>query len=139
MRVLLADDHEVVREGLRSLLESQADIEVVGYAEDGASAVQEAHRLNPDLVIMDITMPGMNGIDATREVVAGCPRTRVLCLSVHRNIPCVRAVFDAGASGYVLKDCAGRELIAAARSVAEGSMYVSPNISNAALDSYYAD
>ena len=126
--ILLADDHNVLREGLRSLLEQQSDMTVVAGVDNGRDAVRLALKLNPDMVIMDISMPGLNGIDATRQIVASPNKTKVLCLSMHWEGPMIIAMLEAGASGYLLKSCPGRELIQAVRTTASGETYLSPEI-----------
>jgi DNA-binding NarL/FixJ family response regulator len=128
IRVLLADDHAVLREGLRTLLGQEPDIEVAGEVKDGRNAVSEAARLNPDVVVMDIGMPGLNGIDATRRIVQETRSCRVLCLSVHREKQLINAMLEAGASGYLLKSCVSRELVEAIRTAASGESYLSPPI-----------
>ena len=127
-RILLADDHRIIREGLASLLEQQADMEVIQHASDGLQAVSLSRELNPDVVVMDLTMPGMNGIEATRRITNEVPQVKVLCLSVHGDSGFVSAVLDAGASGYLLKDCAFEELVSAIRTVIGKQIYLSPGI-----------
>lgn len=124
--VLLADDHAVVRDGLRCVLSGQRDIHVVGAVGDGNAAVREAARLAPQVVLMDISMPGLNGIEATRAIVGKVPGTGVLVLSIHTSPVMVRRALDAGARGYVAKESAAAEVIAAVRQVAAGKRYVSP-------------
>jgi DNA-binding NarL/FixJ family response regulator len=128
IRVLLADDHNVLREGLCALLEQQPDVEVVADVADGRSAVRMAHQTKPDVIVMDIGMPDLNGIDATREIVSKLRNARVLCLSVHREQSLVRAMLEAGASGYLLKTSVSKELVRAIRTVAAGETYLSPPI-----------
>jgi DNA-binding NarL/FixJ family response regulator len=128
IRVLLADDHKIVRNGLRTLLESQPDLEVVGEAEDGRTTVQMARKLLPDIVIMDIAMPDLNGIEATREITRNLPKVRVITLSMHSEKRFVGEMLKAGACGYLLKDCAFEELITAIRSVYHHKTYLSPMI-----------
>ncbi len=128
IRVLIADDHNVLREGLRSLLEQQSDIEVICDVGDGRTAIEETRRLTPDVVVMDISMPDLNGIDAARQIVSDLFHAKVLCLSVHRERTLVLAMLEAGASGYLLKTSAGEELIHAVRTVAAGETYLSPPI-----------
>src|SRR3974390_2920299 len=112
IRILLADDHRLVRQGFRLILEAQDDMEVVGESGDGRDAVEKATALRPDVMVMDVTMPGMNGIEATRRIHdAGLP-TRVLALSVHRDSVYVREIVRAGAGGYILKESADTELLA---------------------------
>jgi DNA-binding NarL/FixJ family response regulator len=133
-RILIADDHRIVREGLRALLGDQAAITVVGEAEDGRKAVELAARLRPDIVIMDITMPGLNGIEATRQIVAANPGTRVIALSIHSDRRFVQQMFEAGATGYLLKEGAFEELTRAIHTVAEGRAFVSPGIAGILID-----
>ena len=123
-KILLADDHPIIREGLRSLIEKQSECMVVGEAGDGAEAVRLAAELQPDLVIMDLTMPIMNGIDATREITAQNPSIRILALSMESNRFFVVEALRAGASGYLLKDSAYAELAEAIRIVASGETYL---------------
>jgi len=136
IKVLIADDHQVVREGLRALLEKYPDIRVIGEAADGLQAVQMAQTLQPDVVVMDIAMPVMDGIDATRRITRDCPRTRVMALSVHGQSRLIAEMLHAGASGYLLKDCAGQGLITAIRSVNSNQVFLSPAILERALDTY---
>src|SRR5215813_7165000 len=119
-RILLADDHAVVRHGFRMILSAQPDLEVVGEASNGREAVEEAEKLQPDVVVMDVSMPELNGIEATRRVVESSPRTRVLALSMHRDSVYVREVLRAGARGYLLKDASEQDLVSAVRAVARG-------------------
>ncbi len=128
IRVFVVDDHRIVREGLRSLLEREPDIEVSGEAGDGREAIRRVLELRPDIVVMDISMPDLNGVDAARQIVEGVPGTRVICLSVHRERRLVEAMLQAGASGYLLKTTAARELVAAVRCVAGGETWLSPPI-----------
>ena len=130
IRVVLADDHQIMREGLASLLESEADIQIVGEAADGAEAVRLIISKSPDLLITDLSMPKLNGIEAIRRIKARAPETKVLCLSVHEDPVRVAAVIDAGATGYLLKDCAFEELVRAARVVADDKVYLSPEIAS---------
>lgn len=124
LRILLADDHETVREGLKVILSGQPDMEVVGHASSGPEAISRTAELDPDLVIMDVSMPGLNGLDATQAVKACCPRTRVITLTRHRDEAYVHALLRAGASGYVLKQSRGDELLRAVRTVASDGVYV---------------
>jgi DNA-binding NarL/FixJ family response regulator len=137
-RIILADDHRIMREGLASLLESQADMEVVQHASDGLQAVSLSREMNPDLVVMDLTMPGMNGIEATRQISNDVPRVKVICLSVHGDTGFVSAVLDAGASGYLLKDCAFEDLVSAIRTVIDNQIYLSPEIASILVEDYKA-
>jgi DNA-binding NarL/FixJ family response regulator len=128
IRIVLADDHKIVREGLRSLLEREKDIEVVGEAENGKVAVQLTQTLSPDLVLMDISMPEMDGIEATEEIVAKRPDAKVLALSMHSDKWSVEKMLKAGARGYMLKHSASDELVHAIRSVMNDGIYVSSSL-----------
>jgi DNA-binding NarL/FixJ family response regulator len=139
VRVLLADDHRMLAEGLTNLLDREPDLEVVGSVQDGREAVRAALELEPDLVAMDLTMPGLSGIEATRQITARRPAIKVLCLSMHRERQYLQAALEAGASGYVLKDQAPGVLIAAIRCVAGGGTYLCPEMTAAAVDEYRAN
>lgn len=128
IRVLLVDDHAIVREGLRTMLEREPGMKVVGVADDGRTALKLAAELNPDLVVMDIGMPGMNGIEATRQIIRDLDHCKIICLSMHNERKFVRAMLDAGASAYVLKSEAPRKLVSAIQAVMEGRKYLSPSI-----------
>ncbi|MBT8250930.1 MAG: response regulator transcription factor [Acidimicrobiia bacterium] len=128
IRILVVDDHSIVRQGLRSLLEKESGIEVIGEAFDGTSAVAAAQELRPDVIIMDVTMAGMNGIEATRRIIALMPTARILCLSLHADPHIVSSMLEAGASGYVVKSADLTELAAAVRAVAFGQIFLSPTI-----------
>lgn len=130
IHVLLADDHKILREGLRVLLQQQPDIEVVAEAESGKEAVRKSLELRPEVVIMDISMKDQNGMDATRELKSNHPEIQVLCLSVHREAHLITSMLEAGASGYLVKTSAARELIEAVRAVASGHSYLSPAITS---------
>jgi DNA-binding NarL/FixJ family response regulator len=134
--VLLADDHKILRQGLRTLLEQEKDIQVVGEADNGRSSVKLTSELAPDVVIMDVAMPDLNGIDATRRINEADPRTRVLALSMHSDGRYVRGMLQAGARGYILKDCAAEELTHAIRTVMAGRVYVSPGVTGAIVNDY---
>jgi len=136
MRVLIADDHEILRAGLRSLLQGEPDIEVVGEAADGRSALKLAKQLKPDVIIVDIGMPEMNGIDATRRIVAEVPGVKVLALSMHADRRFVTQMLDVGASGYLLKDCAMEELAFSLKALRENRLYLSPGVAGVVVDSY---
>ena len=136
VRILIADDHEIVRRGLRNLIETQANWEVAGEAITGRQAVEEATRLTPDLVIMDISMPEMNGLEATRQICKIAPDTQVLILSIHENEQLVHEVLEAGARGYVLKSDAGRDLIAAVESLCQHKLFFTPKVSEMVLEGY---
>lgn len=136
IRILLADDHRLFREGLQSLLKEEADMEVVAQAGDGRTAVQQASELKPDVVAMDIAMPDLNGLEATRQIASRVPGTKVLCLSVHSDRRFVEGMLKAGASGYLLKNSANEELIQAIRAVAAGQTYLSPAIAETVAQNY---
>ena len=135
-RVLLADDHKIMREGLRSLLAVSPGVEVVGEAGDGRSAVQLALKLSPDVVVMDIGMPDLNGVDATRQIKARAPQIKVIALSLHSDERFISGMFKAGASGYLLKDGAFEELARAIRTVADGHTYLCPRIAKTVVRDY---
>jgi two-component system, NarL family, response regulator NreC len=130
IRVLLVDDHRIVRDGLRILIMKQEDMEVVGEAQDGRSAIDLTIKLLPDVVIMDITMPDMNGITATRKMVAEVPGVKVIALSMHSDRRFVAGMIDAGALGYLLKDCAFEELAVAIRTVYSNERYLSLQVAD---------
>jgi two-component system, NarL family, response regulator NreC len=136
IRILLADDHALVRHGFRMILAAQPDMEIAGEAGNGREAVELAQKLKPDVVVMDVTMPELNGIEATRRLIELSPRTRVLALSMHKDNVYVREILRAGARGYLLKDSADADLIAAVRAVAKGEGYLSPGVSDAVLSDY---
>lgn len=134
IRVLLCDDHVAARQGLRQLLSAFTDVQVVGEAEDGAEAVGQAHRLEPDVVLMDLSMPNLGGLEATRRMVAELPGIRVLVLTSSIEGERVRAAIDAGAAGYLLKDSAVEELVQAIASVAVGESPIDPRAARAFLE-----
>lgn len=136
IRVLLADDHAMVRKGFRLILEAQPDMEISGEAGNGREAVDLAEKLHPDVVVMDVAMPELNGIEATRRLAASSPHTRVLALSMHKDSVYVREILRAGARGYLLKDSIDTDLINAVRAVAKGDGYISPGVSDAVLTDY---
>ena len=139
IRILLADDHTVVRDGLRVLLERQPGFEIVGEAADGIAAVHLAEETRADVVIMDIAMPVLNGIEATRRIAAKLPKTAVLILSMHQDESYVLRSLKAGARGYLLKDSAKADLIAAIHAVHEGRSYLSPKVSRMMQDDHIRD
>jgi len=134
--ILLADDHQLLREGLAGLLDKEPDMDVVGQASDGLEALTLTHDLNPNVVIMDLTMAGMNGIEATRQITAAAPSVKVLCLSVHGEQAFVSAVLEAGASGYLLKNCVFQELVKAIHTVMANRIYLGPNVTGVVVKAY---
>ena len=136
IKILLADDHKLLREGLRALIEEQRNMTVVAEAEDGRSAVRLAAKLSPDIIVMDISMPGLNGIDATRRIAAESPGIKVIALSMHADRNFVVEMFKAGAAGYLLKDCAFEELILAIRAVSSKRAYLSSKLSDTMIKDY---
>ncbi len=134
IRILLADDHAVLRAGLRALLAAQDDLEVVGEASDGAEAIRLCQTLRPDVVVMDIGMPGVSGIDATARIKRDLPSVKVLILSMHDDRGYLRQVLRVGASGYVLKKAADTELLAAIRAAARGEVFLDPALAKALVD-----
>jgi len=136
IKILLADDHTIVRQGLKLILSSQPDLEVVGEAANGKEAVEQAQKLRPDIVLLDVAMPELNGIEATRRMMEENPRLRILVLSMHKEAVYVREILKAGARGYLLKDVIDTELLNAVRSVARGDGYISPAVSGALLSDY---
>lgn len=136
LRILLADDHTVVRQGLRKVLEERPDWKVVAEAGDGRDAVRQAERLKPDIAILDVAMPLLNGIEATRQIVKHVPGVRVLVLSMHSDEAYVTQILQAGASGYILKDSADVDLIHAVSAVSQGKSFFSPAVARLMLDDY---
>jgi DNA-binding NarL/FixJ family response regulator len=139
IRILIADDHAVVAEGLRSLIDAQSDMEVVGLADNGREAVKKALEAKPDLVVMDIAMPELNGIEATRIIRKTHAEVRVVMLSMHSNSVHVHRALGAGAGGYVLKESVGRELLDAIRAVHAGRRYLSQPLADDLLDRLVSD
>lgn len=134
--VFLVDDHRVLRDGLRILLESQDDIRVVGEAEDGNKAVQGITRLKPDVAVMDITMPELNGIEAAQIIHETFPEIGIVILSIHSDLEHIFRALQAGAQGYLLKESAGAEVVSAVRAVYLGRRYLSPSIRDAVMEAY---
>jgi DNA-binding NarL/FixJ family response regulator len=134
--ILLVDDHKIMRQGLRSLLSGQPGMSVIAEAENGRKAVELAKETRPDIVIMDVTMPDMNGIEATHQVKVSVPATKVIALSIHTDRRYVLQMFRAGASGYLLKDCAFEELTRAIRAVSNGQAYLSPGIAGTVVGEF---
>jgi DNA-binding NarL/FixJ family response regulator len=136
IKVLLADDHTIVRDGIRALLEDEPDMEVVGEARDGREAVRMTCAQQPDVVLMDVVMPLLNGLEATRQIKRECPMVHVLVLTMHENEEYVRQMLSAGAAGYVLKDAAARDLLGAIRAVHRGEAVLSPAVTRLVLEDY---
>ncbi len=134
--LVLADDHHLVREGLRALLEAEPDMDVVGEAADGLGAVQLVERLRPDMIIVDLMMPDLNGLEVARHISQHIPETRIIILSMHANEAYVLEALRNGASAYILKDSRANDLITAVREVAAGRHYLSPPLSERAIDAY---
>lgn len=136
IKVLLAEDHTIVREGIKSLLASQGNISIVGEASDGREAVEMARRLLPDLVIMDISMPLLNGLEATRQIREKLPQCKILVLTVHDNREYVHQILKAGASGYLVKKTAASTLFEAIQAVYQGEAFFSPSISKILMEDF---
>ena len=139
MRILIADDHGIVREGLKSLIEQQPDMEVIGEAKDGNTAVQLTKELSPDVVIMDVSMPNLNGVEATKYIIQHKPDVKVILLSMHTDSHIVKESLKAGASGYVLKSYLFDELLNALKAVQANGYYLSPRITGVIVESYRAE
>jgi DNA-binding NarL/FixJ family response regulator len=137
-RIVIAEDHTILREGLRALLTADPGFDVVGEAEDGRDAVRCVENHLPDLVLMDLSLPRMNGMDAIREIKRRCPETKVLALTVHKTEEYILATLRAGADGYVLKDATHAELLMAIKSVLMGRPYLSPGVSDKVIEGYLA-
>jgi DNA-binding NarL/FixJ family response regulator len=136
IKVFLADDHALIREGLRFVMEAERDIKVVGTAENGRDAVRQVRQLEPDIVIMDIAMPELNGIEAAAQLQEACPSARVIILSMHHTSEHIFQALRAGAYGYLLKESAGQEIVNAVRKVYSGHRYLSQRIEETVIDSY---
>ena len=136
LRILLADDHTVVRQGLRKVLEERSDWRVVAEAGDGREAVRQAEEAKPDVAILDVAMPLLNGIEATRQIVKKVPGVRVLVLSMHKDEAYVTQILHAGAAGYLLKDSADVDLLQAVTAISEGKSFFSPAVARLMLDDY---
>jgi DNA-binding NarL/FixJ family response regulator len=136
IKIILADDHQIVRHGLRSLLSAEPDMEVVGEADNGRAVVKLVQEKSPQVVIMDISMPDLNGIEATRQILSESPGIKVIALSMHSDSLFVLNMFKAGASGYLLKDCALEELVKAVRTVLSRKIYLSPGISDIVIKDF---
>jgi DNA-binding NarL/FixJ family response regulator len=136
IKILLAEDHHIIRQGLKALLEAQADFEIVAEADDGRSAVKLARKYSPDIIIMDVSMPELNGIDATRQILMEISGAKVIALSMHSDKRFINGMLEAGVSGYLLKNCVAAELISAIRSVMKGRKYLSPQILGTVVEGY---
>jgi DNA-binding NarL/FixJ family response regulator len=136
MKILIADDHGVVRQGLKALIEIEAGMQVVGEASDGQEVVQLAGQLSPDIILMDIAMPNLNGVEATRLILEDNPQIRIIALSVHSDKNFITEMLKAGASGYILKSCLFDEVLRAIQTVASGDYYLSPKITDVVVDDY---
>ena len=132
--VILADDHAILRDGLRFLLEAAGDIQIISMAANGQEAVEQAQIHCPDVIVMDISMPVMSGIEATRHICKICEHTKVAILSMHHTAEYIQRALEAGAVGYLLKDSAGAELVAAIRALNDGKRYISKNVSGSIRD-----
>jgi len=136
IRILLADDHRIIRDGICSLLNAEPDMEVVGEADNGRKTIKLVRELIPDVVLMDVSMPGLNGIDATGQITTEFPNVKIIALSMHQDEQFVAGMLMAGASGYLLKDCSVDDLAGAIRSVAKGGVYLSPGIATHVVRRY---
>jgi len=135
-RIVIAEDHTILREGLRSLLSSHPEFEIVGEAEDGREAIQCVEKFKPDLILTDLSMPRMNGMEAIKEIKRQSPETKILVLTVHKTEEYILATLQAGADGYLLKDSTHAELLMAVKHVLRGKRYISPGISDKVLEGY---
>src|SRR3972149_4174551 len=136
VRIVIAEDHTILREGLRSLLSSNPIFEIVGEAEDGREAIRCVEKFKPDLILTDLSMPRMNGMEAIKEIKKESPATKVLVLTVHKAEEYILATFRAGADGYILKDSTHSELVMAVKKVLDGKRYISPEISEKVIEGY---
>jgi two-component system response regulator NreC len=136
IKILIADDHGIVRDGLRFLISKQQEMEIVGEAEDGRKAIELVRKLEPDIVIMDISMPNLNGVDATRQIVREFPNVKVIALSMHSSSMFVADMIKAGASGYILKNCLFNELVEAIKAVNDGVAYLSQDVVSLVVGDY---
>lgn len=139
IRILIADDHQIVRDGLSGLIRTQKDMEIIGEAGNGLEAVKLASKLSPDIVIMDVTMPDLNGIEATRKIISAVPNAHIIALSMHCDRRFVLGMLEAGVKGYVIKDSAFAELAGAIRAVSANRSYLSPSITGIVVSAYAND
>ena len=136
IKIVLVDDHKIMREGIRAMLDLENGLEVVSEAENGREALEIALDIIPDIIIMDINMPDMNGTEATRRIRKSCPETRIIALSMHSDRFFVTEMLQAGASGYLLKDCSGQDIVTAIRTVHAGKSFLSPEITGIVIEDY---
>jgi DNA-binding NarL/FixJ family response regulator len=136
LRILIADDHEIVRKGLRAVLQAQPGWEVIGEAQDGRETIAKVKDLKPDVVVLDISMPSLNGLEATKQISKLNPQTKVLVLTMHESDPLIREVLDAGARGYLLKTDAGRDLVTAVEAVRRNKSFFTSRVAQMVLDGY---
>lgn len=136
IKILIADDHKIVRDGLSGLIRTQKDMEIIGEAENGMTAVRLASKISPDIVIMDVTMPDLNGIEASRKIISAVPNTKIIALSMHSDRRFVLGMLEAGVKGYVIKNSAFAELAGAIREVSANKSYLSPGISDIVINAY---
>ncbi len=134
IRIIIADDHKIIHEGLKPILDSKHDMEVIALADTGKKAVELTEELKPDLVIMDISMPDLNGVEATIQIVSQCPEVKIIALSMNASRQYIKKMLEAGVSAYLTKDCSLDELIEAIRIVVAGKKYLSPEISSIVID-----
>jgi len=139
IRIIIADDHKIVRDGLSGLIRTQKDMEIIGEADNGMTAVKLASELSPDIVIMDVSMPDLNGIEATRKIVSAVPNANIIALSMHSDRRFVLGMLEAGVKGYVIKDSAFAELAGAIRAVSANKSYLSPGITDIVVNAYARD
>lgn len=139
IKIIIADDHKIMRDGLRNLLKKQIDMEIIGEADNGKKAVEMAREMEPDVIIMDIAMPELNGIEATRQILDDNPTIKIVALSMHSKRQFIIEILKAGASGYLLKDCAFEELAKAVRVVYRNQTYLSPKIADIITEDYLSN
>jgi DNA-binding NarL/FixJ family response regulator len=136
IKVIIADDHKIMRDGLRAILDKQKDIDIIGEAADGRETIAMALKLSPDVILMDVSMPDINGIDAARRILEKSPGVKVLALSMHSDQKFIAEMLSAGAAGYLLKDCAAGELVTAVQTVMKNRSYLSPDIAEMMIKEY---